>query len=253
MPGAEPVPEEFRDVRTADGSYNDPRDPTVGQAGTRFGRNMPLSEACPADDDVMLSPDPREISNRLLARQSFIPASTINVLAAAWLQFMVHDWFGHGKNLKHNPIDVDLADGDDWHERPMHVPRTQFAPDEDEPTRASRDAFRNVMTHWWDGSQIYGSSQAEQDAMRRFEGGLVKVRDDGHLELDAEGIELTGLNDNWWLGLSLLHTLFHREHNAICAELKWAYPDRDDEWLFQKARMVNAALRGEDRCMIGFS
>jgi len=51
----------------------------------------------------------------------------------------------------------------------------------------------------------------------------------------------------------LLHALFHREHNAICAELKWAYPDRDDEWLFQKARMVNATWRGEDRCMIGFS
>ncbi|MGI9502068.1 MAG: peroxidase family protein, partial [Geminicoccaceae bacterium] len=185
MPSAQPVPEEFRDVRTADGSYNDPRDPTVGQAGTRFGRNIPLSESRPADDDVMLSPDPREISNRLLARQSFIPASTINVLAAAWLQFMVHDWFGHGKNLKHNPIDFDLAPDDDWHERPMRVPRTQFAPDEDEPTRASYDAYRNVMTHWWDGSQIYGSSQAEQDAMRRFEDGLVKVKGDGHLELDA--------------------------------------------------------------------
>ena len=238
----EPIPNAFREVRTADGSYNDPRDPTVGQAGTRFGRNVPLSESRPANDDEMLSPDPREISNRLLARRTFLPASTINVLAAAWLQFMVHDWFGHGKNLKHNPIDVDLADDDDWHQRPMHVPRTQFAPDEDEPTRASREAYRNVMTHWWDGSQIYGSSQAEQDAMRAFEDGLIKVRADGHLELDADGLELTGLNDNWWLGLSVLHTLFHREHNAICCELKAAYPDRDDEWLFQKARLVNAAL-----------
>ena len=51
---AETIPEEFRDVRTADGSYNDPRDPTVGQAGTRFGRNMPLHESQPASDGEML-------------------------------------------------------------------------------------------------------------------------------------------------------------------------------------------------------
>ena len=101
---SEPIPDALREIRTADGSYNDPRDPTVGQAGTRFGRNMPLSESRPADDEEMLSPDPREISNRLLARQTFLPASTINVLSAAWLQFMVHDWFGHGKNLKQNPV-----------------------------------------------------------------------------------------------------------------------------------------------------
>ncbi|MEL6964211.1 MAG: peroxidase family protein [Pseudomonadota bacterium] len=237
-----PIPEEFQKVRTSDGSYNDPRDSSVGQAGTRFGRNVPLSQARPASDQDMLTPDPREISNRLLARQTFLPASSINVLAAAWLQFMVHDWFGHGKNLKHNPIKVEIDPDDGWHERPMRVPRTQFAPHEDEPTRAPRDAYRNVMTHWWDGSQIYGSSQAEQDAMRQFEDGLVRIKDDGHLELDADGIELSGLNDNWWLGLSLLHTLFHREHNAICRELKSAYPDRDDEWLFQTARLINAAL-----------
>ena len=55
---------------------------------------------------------------------------------------------------------------------------------------------------------------------------------------------MTGVNDNWWVGLSLLHTLFTREHNAICDRLLAAYPARrgDDEWLYQKARLVNIAV-----------
>ncbi len=47
MLGAEPVPEEFRDVRTADGSYNDPRDPTVGQAGNAFRPQYALERGVP--------------------------------------------------------------------------------------------------------------------------------------------------------------------------------------------------------------
>jgi hypothetical protein len=40
----------------------------------------------------------------------------------------------------------------------------------------------------------------------------------------------------------MLLTLFAREHNAICDRLARAYPDWSDEQLFQKARLVNAAL-----------
>ena len=29
---------------------------------------------------------------------------------------------------------------------------------------------------------------------------------------------------NWWVGLTMLHTLFVREHNAICDMLHEAYP-----------------------------
>ena len=46
----------------------------------------------------MLKPNPRTISRELLARREFIPATTLNVLAAAWLQFEVHDWMSHGTN-----------------------------------------------------------------------------------------------------------------------------------------------------------
>ncbi len=42
--------------------------------------------------------------------------------------------------------------------------------------------------------------------------------------------------------MSLLHTLFAREHNAICDELKLHNPDWTGDQLFDTARMVNSAL-----------
>jgi len=33
----------------------------------------------------------------------------------------------------------------------------------------------NTQTHWWDGSQIYGSSRQGQSALRTFSGGKVKT------------------------------------------------------------------------------
>ena len=64
---------------------------------------------------------------------------------------------------------------------------------------------------------------------------------------DAEGakfpdLELAGVNGNWWLGLSAVHTLFAREHNAVVDRLKADHPDADGEWLFQKARLTVTAL-----------
>ena len=39
-----------------------------------------------------------------------------------------------------------------------------------------------------------------------------------------------------------MHTLFAQEHNLIAKKLRECYPDWDDERVFQKARLINAAL-----------
>ena len=61
-------------------------------------------------------------------------------------------------------------------------------------------------------------------------------------EEKLKGVDLTGFSDNYWVGLALLHTLFVKEHNAICDHLKGSYPTWDDERLFLTARLVNSAL-----------
>jgi hypothetical protein len=225
-----PVAEDLKAFRTVDGSYNDLKCPMMGSTGRRFGRNVPLTEVVP-DAANLLNPNPRDISKALFTRDTFQPATIINVLAAAWIQFQTHDWFVHAKGTSDNTHNLPLADDDPWFERPMRVPKTPVDP----PTVANSNrppAYVNKNSHWWDGSNIYGSTQADQDAVRT-----------GRLFFDeTTGTELTGTRDNLWLGLSLLHSLFAREHNAICDMLKSEHADWDDQRLFQQARLINAAL-----------
>ncbi|HEV8394649.1 MAG TPA: peroxidase family protein [Vicinamibacterales bacterium] len=236
-----PVAEELKAARTVDGSYNDLKCPMMGATGRRFGRNVPLTEAVP-DTANLLNPNPRDISNALFTRTKFQPATILNVLAAAWIQFQVHDWFVHTKGTSDNTHNLPLADNDSWFERPMRVPKTPVDP----PTVANSNrppAYVNNNSHWWDGSNIYGSTKAEQDILRAGKDGKVKVQDDGRLFFDETvGTEITGSRDNLWVGLSLLHSLFAREHNAVCDMLKAEHKDWDDQRLFQQARLILSAL-----------
>jgi hypothetical protein len=239
------APPELPRYRTYDGSLQDPTDPRMGMVGTRFGRNIAPDTTPPESPDQMLEPNPREVSERLLRRDTFKPAATLNVLAACWIQFQNHDWFGHGENDPEQHVEVPLPDGDDWPDGdPMEVRRTH-------PDRARMEAgdtsptYVNTVTHWWDLSQLYGSTEERNRELRSGEDGKLAM-EDGRLPNETkaglDGVDLTGFSDNYWIGLSLLHTLFAKEHNAICDHLKGSYPTWDDERLFLTARLVNSAL-----------
>ncbi len=230
-------------ARTPDGSRTDADDSRMGAAGERFGRNVRLKHVHP-DEENLLKPNPRTVSRELLTRDQFIPAESLNVLAAAWIQFQVHDWFSHGKNEEQNPIEVPLEDDDSWPEKPMTIRRTKR-----DPTRTAEDDARklpptyvNTETHWWDGSQIYGSNAATLAKVRSGVDGKLVIGDDGLLPLDENGADITGVSGNFWIGLTLLHSLFTREHNAICDMLREANPSWGEEYLFDHARLVNTAL-----------
>ncbi len=242
----EPPPSLAR--RTVDGSFTDLTDPTMGMAQRRFTRNVPL-ERGRADEPNLLRPNPRVVSNELLYRDFFKPATTLNTLAAAWIQFQVHDWTSHGDLSKDGPFELEKPPGDDWHEDRVRILRSRPDParSDGEDTSAT---FRNDVTHWWDASQIYGSTQDVHDLLREGAGGRMKM-DGTLLPVDPRlagkptgpwRLDLTGVNENYWVGLSALHTIFTREHNAIAAALADEYPGWDDDMLFDKARLINAAL-----------
>jgi hypothetical protein len=231
--------------RTYDGSRQDPADPEMGMVGSRFGRNAPPEATAPETMPRLIDPSPREVSTKLLNRDSFKPATTLNVLAACWIQFENHDWFGHGENLPDEFFDVPLPEGDEWPEGdPMRIKRT--SPDRTRTYKSGLPpTYINTVTHWWDGSQIYGSSEERNRELRAGEDGKMLVEDDrlpNERDPNLDGVDLTGFSDNYWIGLSLLHTLFIKEHNAICDYLKAHYPTSDDEQLFLTARLVNSAL-----------
>ena len=214
--------------------------PLMGSLGSRFGRNVPLTKAYPDPPDKLLEPNPRTVSRELMTRNEFIPATTLNVLAGAWIQFEVHDWFSHGKNEADNPWTIPLADDDPWPTHPMQIQRTRRDPSADPngpPTFVTAD------THWWDGSQIYGSDPAFAQALRSGELGKLKLDEHNLIPKEIEAhVDLTGVAGNFWVGLAILHALFMLEHNAICDHLHAKSPKLSDEDLYDKARLVNAAL-----------
>ena len=228
--------------RMSDGSFNDLSDPAMGMAGSRFGRNFPWHTVYPEPEPALLQPSPREISRTLMTRKQFQPASTLNLLAAAWIQFQVHDWFNHGEPQPDDDFIIPLAGDDPWHDPEMRIARTMRDPTRVAGASDGPPTFVNPASQWWDGSAIYGSTEEITRSLRAMEGGKLAVTN-GRLPTDPEtGIALTGFSDNWWVGLGLLHTLFTLEHNAICNRLQREFPDWSDEQLFQTARLINAAL-----------
>ena len=236
---ASPIDHALLAERTVDGSYNDLEYPGMGSCGKRFGRNVPLEHTFP-DTPNLLTPSPRVVSRELMTRGEFQPATILNLMAASWIQFMVHDWFVH-KRSETSFVDIPIATGDDWSDSSMKVPLTVPEPAVAGSTRPP--AYANPNGHWWDGSQIYGSDPEVAAKLRAGEGGKLKLEATKLLPVNpATGVHLSGFTESWWVGLAMLHTVFTREHNYICDLLEREHPDWSDAQLYGKAKLINGAL-----------
>ena len=232
--------------RTANGSWNNLTDPMEGAAGTRFSRNVTSDAIRPETGERLMTPNPRKVSLKLLTRHGDMKkVPFLNLLAASWIQFQNHDWISHGENLTRPDVyEIPLEDDDPartrYRQTKMFVGKTQPDPTRRNSGEPAPVTYLNEVTHWWDGSQIYGSDQATQSRLRSGIDGKLKL-ENGLLPLRS-GVEDTGFTRNWWVGLSMLHTLFAKEHNAVCDRLKQKYPSWDDNRLFHVSRLVNAAV-----------
>ncbi|KAL9032953.1 MAG: hypothetical protein Q9180_006209, partial [Flavoplaca navasiana] len=233
----------FETARNSDGKFNSTEMPRMGCAGMRFGRNFPRHLTPRPTEEQLWNPNPRMLSERFMARKEFIPATSLNLLAAAWIQFQTHDWFAHESHDK--SYDIPLPEKDSWPHGKMELPRTK----EDEvldKTDLKCPGYKNTNTAWWDSSQIYGSSESATKALRNMHNdGKLLLTSDGRAQFlprDADGNPLTGFNNNWWIGMEMLHTLFAMEHNSICDAIRNAHPTWTGDEVFDKARLVNCAL-----------
>ena len=87
--------------------------------------------------------------DRLMARDQFIPAKQLNLFAAAWIQFILHDWFDHGPVDTSSRIKIDL-DTDDpvykTHNGEMKIPRTK--PDNCQKYSVTISYFSHLLVHY---------------------------------------------------------------------------------------------------------
>ena len=236
-----PAPdEEGRTARSFDGRGNDMSVPNMGAVGVPFGRNMKPNY----QPELFDTPNPITVSETLLKREAFIPARSLNILAAAWIQFQVHDWVDHARYaLGQNDVRVPLPqDFPGWRNTPDGPPE-EVMRIAGNIALSERDglqyAFGNQTSHWWDGSEVYGANLTQAAALR--EGARIRLPG-GYLPTDLNGMDVTGFNQSWWLGLSTLHTLFAREHNLLCDELQRHYPIWSDDRVYHTARLIVSAL-----------
>ncbi|XP_046571258.1 thyroid peroxidase-like [Haliotis rubra] len=110
----------------------------------------------------------------------------------------------------------------------------------------------NQITAYVDASQMYGSSQAEQNKLRTFVGGQLKMKST-HLPSDSKRSCTTPNSPSYCFlagdhrvnenpTLQSLHTIFAREHNRIVAKLNALNCHWNDEKLFQEARRIVGAI-----------
>ncbi|ORY40123.1 heme peroxidase [Rhizoclosmatium globosum] len=234
-------------IRTVDGTCNDLNHPWSGSRFYRFGRASPLEDV---KSDTFIGvgglPNPRTLAHNLLARKNgettYAPQQ--NLIAAAWIQFQTHDWFQHMNSPKSgDTINVPVLIGDPmWKAFGANVMSISKTLQDTTGSKKVPLAYQNNQTHWWDLSQVYGTDAALLDKLRSHKGGKLIMDSQDLIPLGPNGIEITGFSNNWWLGLSLMHNLFAKNHNMICDKLAKAYPTMTDEDLFQKARLINAAI-----------
>ena len=114
------------------------------------------------------------------------------------------------------------------------APETFSTGDKTLATRAAK-TFANTNTAWWDASQLYGYDPTSVRRVQRDtkdpaklllergpsgESFLPVLAPDAPINPQWQGQEAAAFADNWTIGLSFLHNLFAREHNAFVDEFE---------------------------------
>ncbi|CAL9042091.1 unnamed protein product [Musa banksii] len=243
MPDRTPFNPDDYAYRTDDGEYNDPENSQAGSQNTFFGRNMPPME----QNNHLMNPDPAVVATKLLARRTYKDTGKqFNLIAASWIQFMVHDWIDHLEDTEQVVLPSPSLVAHECPLKSFRFYRTKEVPTGGEGIETGH---LNIRTSWWDGSAIYGSEGKKEAKVRTRVDGKLKIGDNDLLQHEVNGIAISGDIRNSWAGVSTLQALFVKEHNAVCdalkasnANLQEEYPDLNDEELFRYARLVTSAV-----------
>jgi len=260
--------------RTIDGSCNNPDHPEWGKSNIQLQRLLP-----PEYEDGVESPrrtglpSARSISTATINSQSK-ENEKYTLMLMQWGQFVDHD-------ITHTPVvkgveesgilccenGNTISDKDRHRECfPISLPENdhvfskfgqqcmEFVRSMPAPRQGCNFGPReqvNQITAWLDGSNVYGSDDAEAAKLRLLGGGRLRVtRVQGRDLLPLNPAECSDdvrhrycfsagdLRCNEQLELTVTHTVWMREHNRIADRLQQLNPDWTDEQLYQEARRI---------------
>lgn len=247
--------------RTLDGTCNNQTSPDRIQWGATdipLRREIAPDYGSPDHQNDMAGqdrPSPRAISNACVAQISQGESlANLSAFVFTWGQFLDHD--------------IDLTPEGHTEYEPVGLPA-------DEPLFSSDIPFfrsevhagtgilnarqqSNLITSWIDASNVYGSDEERADWLRTHQDGKLKTSLGGLLpfntsdgqyasNIDPDAPSMAGedgttklfvagdVRANEQVGLTSMHTLFVREHNRICDQLK-GQGYTNDEQMYQIAR-----------------
>ncbi|PZC78137.1 hypothetical protein B5X24_HaOG202588 [Helicoverpa armigera] len=224
-------------------------------------------------------PSARRVSSTLLLDGSH-PSSAHNLMFMQFGQFIAHDisagvvftadngsaiscCANDGEDLLPSelqhfacaPIEVapdDLFYGQ-FQRKCINFVRTQIAPADDCSVGYAKQM--NGATHYPDLSHLYGSSEEKLSSLREA-GGLLRTFNDFGRELPplterkeclsmkegAACFESGDAHGNQIISLTVLHTIFTREHNRVARELSALNPGWDEDTVFWETRRILQAV-----------
>lgn len=267
--------------RTADGSCNNFFYPLNGASGVQFTRllppryedgiSQPFGHSQLVNDDVYSPPWPsaRFVSWKII--KDLKPKGlTATHMFMQWGQFVDHD-------LTIAPVFDNVNCSCDYTERcvPIKVhPKDHVYGKEssnkgkclsfvrsvpacmcDDSSHLARNQI-NDLTSYIDASNVYGSDEKKAKSLRLMSQGLLKqggksYSDKGNLPVQEMKSEFFSLpffvagdsRVTEQVGLTIMHTLWMREHNRIATELAKINPCWDDEKLYQETRKIIGAMQ----------
>ncbi|XP_042882642.1 peroxidase-like [Penaeus japonicus] len=281
-PAPPPCGEKEKYYRTIDGSCNNLDNPSWGQARTTFQRLKPpkysdgLFRPREGRDGSPL-PSARVVSISTVV-DADRPQLDLTLSVMQWGQFIDHDLahtpiFRLGNesgieccsesqsfidpSFRHPgcfPIEIPADDPffGRFRRRCMNFVRSMWA-----PRGACNFGYAeqmNQITHYLDTSNVYGSSKEEEEEVRLGHGGLLKVQENRLLPAheEAEECEARGQGFHCFLAgdnrvneqtdLSVIHTIWMREHNRLARELARLNPHWSDETIYQETRRIVNAM-----------
>uniref|UniRef100_A0A182RSK5 Chorion peroxidase n=1 Tax=Anopheles funestus TaxID=62324 RepID=A0A182RSK5_ANOFN len=220
-------------------------------------------------------PSARKLSSTLFADLNH-PHASRNVLFMQFGQFLAHDFSrnkaietkakcctedgtGRVKNAPPGCMPIPVSSGDDFYSqhgvRCIHFMRSAVAPMRD-CGAVGHGRQMSGVSHFIDGSPIYGTSSKQAHELRAHEGGRLKSlfhkrfhnelpppdRSKDSCDPGAEMCFLTGDGrSNQLISLVAVHTLFLREHNRLARRLQQLNPHWSDGTVFQEARRIVVA------------
>ncbi|XP_059614078.1 chorion peroxidase [Phlebotomus argentipes] len=281
-----PCPSRPRRYRLSDGTCNNPLPGRTSwaAAGTPHERLLPPAYVDGIWEPRLVSatgqplPSTRDIS-RFVFPDVDRPHATYNLLVMQFGQFISHDvtMTASVTSQSGRPISCCSEDGS----RPLPPSQSHFAcmpipisPDDEFYAQFNQGCMNFVrsaiapncrlgsarqidrVTHYLDGSPIYGSNEQTEADLRVFEGGRLRMLNDFGRDLlplsndrDQCGQVLPGApcfqagdaRVNQIISVTALHIVYAREHNRVAAALAQLNPHWSDDLLFAEAKRIVVA------------